>query len=109
MTRVPIRLHSFSKYRSQRTDGYASKREARRASELELLERLGEIRGLQKQVSFELIPAQAGERAVRYIADFVYERQGTQVVEDAKGMKTPVYRLKRRLMKHLLGITIEES
>ena len=101
MSRVPIRLSSPSKYRASRTDGYASLKEARRAGELELLERLGEIRERRKQVSFELIPRQAVDRAIVYRADFVYDRQEadgswTKVVEDVKGVQTPIYKLKRR-------------
>jgi hypothetical protein len=50
--------------------------------------------------------------AVRYIADFVYIRDGRQVVEDAKSphlRKDPVYRLKKHLMKSVHGIDIVET
>ncbi|MFR5079104.1 MAG: DUF1064 domain-containing protein [[Clostridium] innocuum] len=47
---------------------------------------------------------------IRYIADFTYnDRNGQLIVEDAKGVKTPVYRLKRRLMAELKGIEIKET
>lgn len=113
MSRVPIRLNSPSKYRARRTAGYASRKEARRAGELELLLRLGEIRTLQKQVGFELIPRQGSERAIVYRADFVYERHQTDgswihMIEDVKGLQTPIYRLKRKLMLWRHGITIYE-
>ena len=97
-----------SKYRAVRTNGYASKREANRAAELELLVRVGAISNLRKQVKYELIPKRDGERAVSYIADFVYQQDGKEVIEDVKGFKTPVYKIKRRLMQEKYGITIQE-
>ena len=111
--RVPIRENSVSKYRARRTEGYASRKEAQRARELELLERIGHIRHLEKQVSFELIPPIGSERAVTYRADFAYEQRrddGTwvQIVEDVKGVRTAAYKLKRRLMLWRHGITIQE-
>lgn len=113
MSRIPIRLSSPSKYRAKRTAGYASCKEGRRAGELELLERLGEIRNLRKQANFELIPRHAHERAITYRADFVYEQRSADgswnyVVEDVKGVRTPIYKLKRRLMLWRHGITIRE-
>lgn len=78
----------------------------------------GEIWGLQRQVPFTLIPSQrlAGkvvERPVKYVADFTYTTQaedGTDwfVVEDAKGMKTSEYIIKRKLMLWIHGIRVQE-
>ncbi|MDE2470831.1 MAG: DUF1064 domain-containing protein, partial [Bradyrhizobium sp.] len=82
----------MSKYANKRTDGFASKREAKRAAELKLLERAGQISELQFQVPFEVIPKQPGERATKYIADAVYRENGRTVVEDCKGYRTEVYR-----------------
>lgn len=111
---------------------FDSRKEARRYNELLLLERAGAIQDLRRQVSFELIPAQyedvytgeyykrgsrmgepkmkhvCVEKAVTYYADFVYLEGGETVVEDTKGFKTPEYILKRKLMRHLLGIRIKE-
>ena len=99
----------MSKYHAVKTDGYASKAEAKRAMELKLLARVGEIRELLEQVPFQLIPKQDEERAVLYIADFVYiDAKGNQVVEDVKGFKTPEYVIKRKLMRFLYGIKIRE-
>ena len=98
-----------SKFHNVRTNGFDSRREANRAFELQLLERAGQITDLKFQVPFEVIPAGCGERASFYIADFTYRKNGALVVEDSKGMKTPVYKLKRRLMQHVHGITILES
>jgi len=97
------------KYGNTPTNGFASKREARRAWELQLLERAGEISDLRMQVPFEIVPACPPERAAFYLADFVYLQNGKQVVEDSKGFKTAEYRLKRKLMRHVYGISILET
>jgi hypothetical protein len=94
-----------------RVDGrlFDSKAEAARWQELQLLERAGEIKELERQVEYELIPKQKGERAVKYIADFRYiDHEGKTVVEDTKGVKTPVYILKRKLMLRVHSIRIRE-
>lgn len=94
---------------------FDSAREARRYGELRLLERQGVIHDLECQVAFELIPAQKDktgktvERKCSYIADFVYvDGVGDLHVEDAKGMRTEVYKIKRKLMLFKYGIRIEE-
>ncbi len=98
-----------SKFNAVKTDGYASKREAKRAQELKLLAQVGEITDLREQVPFELIPKQIGERACKYVSDFVYrDHNGVTVVEDVKGFRDPVYRLKRKLMLQVHGIRIRE-
>ncbi len=98
------------KYRNVRTNGYASKREAKRAQELRLLERAGKISRLETQVKFLLVPQCGKERPVHYVADFVYQDQhGIRVVEDCKGFRTDVYKLKRKLMKWVRGIEILET
>lgn len=98
-----------AKYRNVKIDGYDSKREAKRATDLKLLQRAGAIFDLQEQVKFELVPKQPGERAMSYFADFVYvDQAGVRHVEDVKGMKTDVYRMKRKLMLQVHGIVIEE-
>ena len=44
-----------------------------------------------------------------YIADFVYmDKDGQQVVEDTKGVRTKEYIIKRKLMLHRYGIRIQE-
>lgn len=106
-----------SKYGSRKVtiDGvtYDSMREYLRWCDLKLLERAGEISGLQRQVKYELIPSQRGktrtERATSYIADFVYRtKTGETVVEDSKGFKTKDYIIKRKLMLQKYGIEIQE-
>lgn len=93
---------------------FDSKREVKRYAELKLLELAGEIKGLELQKDYELIPAQRGpdgkviERAVKYKADFVYREAGQTIVEDTKGMHTKDYIIKRKLMLWVHGIRIRE-
>lgn len=111
-----------TKYRNRKTGGYASAKEARRAEQLKLLLHAGEIKNLREQVRYLVIPAQhqAGkllERECTYVADFVYQEWAKDcgfvhwlpVVEDCKGMKTPDYIIKRKLMLHVHGIRIKET
>ena len=71
------------KYRARRTeiDGIVFDRakEARRYLDLKLLERCGEIRALELQVRYELLPKNGRERAVHYVADFRYEETGNSL------------------------------
>lgn len=107
----------MSKYYNQKitVDGitFDSKKEYRRYRELCLMERAGEIDNLERQVKFELIPTQKKngkvvERACSYVADFVYNENGEQVVEDTKGIRTESYKIKRKMMRWLYGIEIKE-
>ena len=102
----------MSKYHAKKTvvDGiiFQSRKEAKRYQELKLMQRAGLISDLRRQVTFELIPKQQGERAVSYIADFVYSEDGQTVVEDVKGVRTPVYRIKKKLMLWRHGVRIRE-
>ena len=102
-----------SKYHSVKTevDGimFDSRKEAQRYSELKLLERAGVIHDLQLQVPFQLIPKTPVGRAVKYYADFVYYEGDKMVVEDTKGMKTEVYKIKKKLMYMIHGIEVKEK
>lgn len=104
----------MSKYHNKITytaDGikHASQKEANRWCELKMLERAGHITDLKRQVEYELIPPQEGERKACYIADFVYkDEKGNTIVEDAKGVKTKEYILKRKLMLWVHNIHIQE-
>ena len=107
----------MSKYRNRKVtvDGitFDSVKEANRWAELKLLERAGQIFNLQRQVPYVLIPKQSidgkvVERPCVYKADFVYEENGKDVVEDVKGIKTKEYAIKRKLMLRLYGIQIKE-
>ena len=87
---------------------FDSRKEANRYCELKILQRAGKISDLKLQVPFVLIDKSDKGRAIRYIADFVYIEQGHTVVEDVKGVKTDVYKLKKRLMAERYGIEIVE-
>ena len=111
---------NMSKYSNRKVvvDGlkFDSKREAQRWQELKLMERAGLIEGLVRQFPINLLPAQKDEngkvieRPVRYVADFVYtdKNTGKTVVEDAKGVRTHEYILKRKMALYFHGIKIKE-
>jgi len=98
-----------SKYRSQKTssDGivFDSKKEACRYGELKFLQKLGEISDFELQPMFQL-------SVCKYFADFRYkDKSGMVIVEDVKSKRTrvlPAYRIKCKMMKNELGITIKE-
>lgn len=119
-----------SKYHNEKVivDGiaFASRKESRRYEELKLLQRAGKISSLELQKKYELIPAQYEadikgvrggikkgkliERSVNYIADFVYtdNETGKIVVEDTKGVRTPEFIIKRKLMLYRHNIRVKE-
>jgi hypothetical protein len=103
-------MSKYHNIKTRTTDGilHDSIKEANRWCELNLLLKAKKISDLQRQVRFELIPKQEGERAVYYIADFVYTENGKRVVEDVKGMKTQAYKIKKKLMLYFHGIKIRE-
>lgn len=88
---------------------FDSQKEYNRWCNLRLLERAGRISDLKRQVSYELIPKQNGERACSYVADFVYNEGGKTVVEDCKGFRTEGYKIKRKLMLWVHNINIKET
>lgn len=106
-----------SKYRNKWTvvDGikFQSKREAARYTELKLLEKAGEIYYLELQPKF---PCFIGNTKIcTYVADFKYDDYRpseigppTFHIEDVKGVRTPVYRLKKKLVEALYDVVIEE-
>lgn len=106
-----------SKYHAKKTtvDGitFDSKREADRYLVLKSMEEDGIIGDLRRQVRYELIPAFDVDgkhyRPVYYVADFVYVEDGKEVVEDVKGMRTDVYRLKSKLFARRYGKVIKET
>ena len=120
------RRNAGNKYHNEKFGDFDSRKEEARYGELLLLQRAGKISELRRQVPFELIPAQREpdtkgprggvmrgktiEHAVKYVADFVYydHEAGRDVVEDVKGVRTPEYILKRKLMLWRYGIRIKE-
>lgn len=105
---------------------FDSKREASRYLELQMLEKAGKITNLERQKKFVLIPAQYEpdiigprggkkkgkliEHECSYVADFVYcdAETGDLIVEDTKGVRTPEYILKRKMLLYFYGIRIRE-
>lgn len=106
-----------NKYHAKKTvvDGieFDSAKEAKRYAKLRALEDAGKIQGLRLQVPFELVPSFECDgvkyRGTKYVADFVYYRDGKVVVEDCKGFKTAEYKLKKKLMAYINHVNIEES
>ncbi len=101
---------SKSKWHNVRTtvDGitFASKHEANRYAELKIEQLAGEITDLELQKPFSLDVN--GVHICDYVADFVYRKGGHFIVEDAKGKRTDLYKIKRRLMFAIYGVEIHE-
>lgn len=95
---------------------FDSKKEANRFKELKLLKQSGVIKDLELQKVFELQPKyknNKGEhiRAITYKADFFYydNKKEKYIVEDTKGFRTEVYKLKKKLFEYTYpDLTIEE-
>ena len=85
---------------------FDSKLEGSRYRELKLMEKAKIIKDLKLQVPFELIPSYKKNgktiKATKYIADFVYydNEKKQQVIEDTKGMKTEIYKLKKKIFEY---------
>ena len=128
-------MNKYYNIKTKTSDGliFDSHKEARRWEQLLIMQKAGEITHLERQVTYDLIPAQYEsyerfskkgerlqdgqrliERKTSYIADFRYTiaNTGETVVEDAKGYKRgPAYDLftiKRKLMLLIHGIRIKE-
>lgn len=85
---------------------FDSRKEARRYKELKLLEHSGKISDLQMQVTFTI--EINGEKICDYRCDFQYCENGVLIVEDAKGYRTRIYKMKKKLMKACHDIDIKE-
>lgn len=90
---------------------FDSKHERDRYVELMLMQKAGAIQGLKTQVEYPLIDKSQYGRKIVYRADFTYILDGKLVVEDTKSpvTKTPLYRLKKRLLAERYGIVIKET
>lgn len=106
---------STTKYHAVRTvcrakHSHASKRESARCDELHLMVKAKEICHLKADPQPRYPLVVNGLKVGTYVADFYYfdNRKNVAVVEDVKGMLTPVYRLKKKLVKALYGIEISE-
>ena len=98
--------------RRLRIDGitFDSRLEADRYQQLKLLERAGEITGLEYHKKFVIIPKSKHGNDVYYEADFFYFENGKPIVEDTKSEATvtAIYKIKKRLLAETQGITIKE-
>lgn len=85
---------------------FASKAEARRYQDLRLMEMGGLIADLTLQPRLPLVVN--GVKIGTYVADFRYldHGHGKTIWEDVKGVETPVFRIKRKLVKALHGIDV---
>ena len=100
---------TYNKYRNVKTtiDGikFDSKAEARRYTELKLLEKAGEITDLKLQPRFILQHSfkHKGKtiRAITYMADFQYSENGKEIVEDVKGVETAVFKIKKKMFLNI--------
>lgn len=105
-----------SKYKNKKTivNGieFDSRKEAKRYQELLLLQKSGIITDLKRQVPYILVPVfnlnKKRYRAMNYVADFVYKENNKEVVEDTKGYRTEVYKIKKKLMAYIYQIEIRE-
>ena len=116
-----------NKYKNEKVEfggiKFDSKRERDRYMVLKDAERRGVISELKCQPKFTLIPAQYHEEAkqlktkvkmvkkcdflaITYTGDFQYVKDGKVVVEDVKGMVTPEYKLKEKMMAYFHHIII---
>lgn len=108
-----------SKYNNRKVrflgETFDSMLECERYKYLKALEQQKVISNLQRQVKYVLLPSQKDsktrktiEREITYLADFVYEKGSQTIVEDVKGLRTDVYKIKRKLMLYFHGIRIKE-
>lgn len=96
--------HKF-KAKPQEYDGikFPSKAEAKRYIELKVLQAKGEITFFLRQVPFHL------PGGVKYVCDFViFWANGSVTFEDVKGMKTPLYIAKKKIVESIYPIEITE-
>lgn len=105
---------SYRKYRALKTTvggiTFDSGLEARRYTQLKILETAGTIKNLQIQPKFRLMDSYKYDgktiKAIDYIADFMYQEDGKRIVEDVKGMRTKDYIIKSKLFirKYILEL-----
>ena len=100
-----------TKYRAvaTRVDGikFDSTKEARCWQDMCLQQQAGQITELRRQIPFAMVVN--GHHVCEYWADFVFKREGKTVVMDAKGFRTEIFKLKRKLMLACHGIEIRET
>lgn len=100
-----------NKYNAKKTlvDGitFDSKKEAARYIELKLLEKRGHIKNLERQVRVDV--THNSTLLFWWKADFVYFEDGKRIYEDVKGFETPLWRLKRKILRAMLNIHVRQT
>ncbi len=104
----PKRRKYGNKFTIIGNERFHSMGEAARWQHLKLLERVGRIYAVERQVPF-VLRADGGEEVGKYVADFTYSDKsvhGWTVIEDFKGFDTPLSRWKRKHVKAQYGIEV---
>lgn len=108
--RTATKQHKYGAQREE-VDGilFDSKKEAQRYRDLKVLERCEQIRNLKIKPRFPIVVNDT--LICEYEADYSYfdMRKGEPVIEDCKGCKTPVYKLKKKLFEAMYGKRITET
>lgn len=112
----PRQYGKYNKYNAKKTEfmGYKfdSKWEAERYGQLASMQMAGVVEDLERQVKFDIIVND--HKICKYIADFVYiltheNGKKEKIVEDAKGVQTTDFKIKKKLMKAVFDIEIKIS
>lgn len=107
----------MNKYHNKKVttpDGvFDSKKEFHRWEELKILQRVGEISSLKRQVPYAVVEKTDKYRKAEYVADFEYkDKSGETVIEDVKGMRGgaayQMFKLKKKIIYAIYGIDIRE-
>lgn len=112
----PRQYGKYNKYNAKKTEfmGYKfdSKWEAERYGQLASMQMAGVVEDLQRQVKYDILVND--HKICRYVADFVYKLihengKKEEIVEDAKGVQTTDFIIKKKLMKAIYNINIKIS
>ena len=112
----PRQYGKYNKYNAKKTEfmGYKfdSKWEAERYGQLASMQMAGVVKDLERQVKFDIVVNK--HKICKYIADFVYiltheNGKKEKIIEDAKGVQTTDFKIKKKLMKAVFDIEIKIS
>lgn len=95
-------MRGQAKYKAQKTvcaagHKHDSKMEAARCDDLHALQQAGHLYDLEQQPEFRV--EINGKLMCRYVADFAWKKAGARVIEDVKGVATPMFNLKKKLVE----------
>ena len=112
----PRQYGKYNKYNAKKTEfmgfKFDSKWEAERYGQLSSMSLAGVVKDLQRQIKYDIVIND--QKICRYIADFVYilvneDGSEEEIVEDAKGVQTTDFIIKKKLMKAIYNINIKIS